>query len=130
MKRFDVAVVGVGIVGASAVYALARAGARVIALDAGVPGAGTSSTSFAWVNSVRKEPEVYHRLNAEGMAAHRALARELGADGGYHEGGSLEWSDDGDAAVELRSRVERLASRGYSAAWISRHDAQGLEPAL
>ena len=47
----DVAVIGMGIVGASAVYALARAGARVIALDAGVPGGGTSGTSFAWVNS-------------------------------------------------------------------------------
>jgi glycine/D-amino acid oxidase-like deaminating enzyme len=128
MKRYDVAVIGVGIVGASAVWALARAGARVIALDAGAPGAGTSRTSFAWVNSVRKEPEVYHRLNAEGMAAHRALARELGAEGGYHEGGSLEWSDEGD--TELRSRVERLAARGYSAAFISRDDAQALEPAL
>ena len=130
MKGYDVAVIGVGIVGASAVYALARAGARVVALDAGVPGAGTSSTSFAWVNSVRKEPEVYHRLNAEGMAAHRALARELGADGGYHEGGSLEWSEGGDAEKELRTRVARLASRGYSATLISRHEAQDLEPEL
>src|SRR5712692_9333983 len=130
MKRFDVAVVGVGIVGASAVYALARAGARVIALDAGVPGAGTSSTSFAWVNSVRKEPEVYHRLNAEGMAAHRQLARELGAEGGYHEGGSLEWAEGGDAEKELRTRVARLAARGYSATLISRHDALDHEPAL
>ena len=42
MKRYDVAVIGVGIVGASAVYALTRAGARVVALDAtsvGVSGA-------------------------------------------------------------------------------------------
>jgi glycine/D-amino acid oxidase-like deaminating enzyme len=130
MKGYDVAVIGVGIVGASAVYALARAGARVVALDAGVPGQGTSRTSFAWVNSVRKEPEVYHRLNAEGMAAHRALARELGAEGGYHEGGSLEWSEGGDADKELRVRVARLAVRGYSAMLISRQDALDLEPAL
>jgi glycine/D-amino acid oxidase-like deaminating enzyme len=130
MKHYDVAVIGVGIVGASAVYALARAGARVIAVDAGAPGAGTSRTSFAWVNSVRKEPEIYHRLNAEGMAAHRELARELGADGGYHEGGSLEWTEDGDAERELRTRVARLAARGYSATLISRHEAQDLEPDL
>jgi len=95
-----------------------------------VPGAGTSSTSFAWVNSVRKEPEVYHRLNAEGMAAHRRLARELGAEGGYHEGGSLEWAEGGDAEKELRTRVARLAARGYSATLISRHDALDHEPAL
>jgi glycine/D-amino acid oxidase-like deaminating enzyme len=130
MKRHEVAVIGIGIVGASAVYALARAGAGVIAFDAGVPGGGTSSTSFAWVNSVRKEPEVYHRLNAEGMAAHRRLARELGADAGYHEGGSLEWAEDGETEDELRARVERLAARGYQAAWISRERALSLEPAL
>ena len=130
MKRYDVAVVGVGIVGASAVYALTRARARVIALDAGVPGTGTSGSSFAWVNAVRKEPEVYHRLNAEGMAAHRLLARELGGDAGYHEGGSLEWAEGGDAERELRARVERLAGRGYSAEWISAEHALSMDPGL
>jgi glycine/D-amino acid oxidase-like deaminating enzyme len=130
MKGYDVAVIGVGIVGASAVHALARVGARVVAIDAGVPGGGTSGTSFAWVNSVRKEPEVYHRLNAEGLAAHRALARELGPDGGYHEGGSLEWADEGGGERELRARVERLAGRGYSATFVGRHEALALEGAL
>ena len=64
------------------------------------------------------------------MAAHRALARELGADGGYHEGGSLEWSEGGDAERELRTRVARLASRGYSTTLIGRDEAQDHEPAL
>jgi glycine/D-amino acid oxidase-like deaminating enzyme len=130
MKGYDVAVIGVGIVGASAVHALTGAGARVIALDAGVPGTGTSGSSFAWVNAVRKEPEVYHRLNAEGMAAHRHLARELGGDAGYHEGGSLEWAEGGDAERELRARVERLAGRGYSAQWISAERALSMDPGL
>jgi glycine/D-amino acid oxidase-like deaminating enzyme len=79
------------------------------------------------VNSVRKEPEVYHRLNLEGMAAHRALARELGPEGGYHEGGSLEWSADAD---ELRAQVNRLTAWGYDATWVSRDQASGLEPGL
>ncbi len=130
MKRYDVAVIGVGIVGASAIYALVRAGARVVAVDAGAPGAGTSRTSFAWVNAVRKEPEVYHRLNAAGMASHRQLARELGDGSGYHEGGSLEWADGGDDERELRARVERLAARGYPAEWISAERARRLEPGL
>src|SRR5712691_10786920 len=130
MKRCDVAVIGAGVVGASAVYAIARAGARVVALDAGVPGAGTSGSSFAWVNAVRKEPEVYHRLNAEGLAAHRQLARELGGDAGYHGGGSLEWAEAGDAERELRARVARLAGRGYSAEWISVERALSMDPGL
>jgi len=128
--KCDVAVVGLGIVGASAVYAVAWAGARVLALDAGTPGGGTSGSSFAWLNSVRKEPDVYHRLNATGMTAHRDLSHELGGDAGYHEGGSLEWADDSDAERELRERVHRLASRGYPADWISRERATELEPGL
>ncbi len=130
MNRYDVAVIGLGIVGASALYALARVGVRAVALDAGVPGAGTSSRSFAWVNAVRKEPEVYHRLNAEGMAAHRQLGRELGGDAGYHENGSLEWAGNDEDERELRERVDRLAGRGYAAAWISADRARHMEPGL
>jgi glycine/D-amino acid oxidase-like deaminating enzyme len=130
MNHYDVAIVGLGIVGASAVYAAAWAGARVLALDAGAPGGGTSGTSFAWLNSVRKEPDVYHRLNAAGMTAHRELSRELGGDAGYHDGGSLEWADAGGAERELRERVHQLAARGYPAEWISRERATELEPGL
>ena len=130
MKSYDVAVVGVGIVGASAIYALARAGVRVVGIDAGIPGAGTSGTSFAWLNAVRKEPEAYHRLNADGMAAHRRLAKALGGDVGHHDGGSLEWAVGDEAQRELRARVERLRARGYAAEWITRADARRFEPGL
>jgi len=130
MKHYDVAVIGLGIVGASATYAAAWSGARVLALDAGTAGGGTSGTSFAWLNSVRKEPDVYHRLNAAGMTAHRELSRELGGDAGYHDGGSLEWAEAEDEERELRERVHRLAGRGYPADWISRERAAALEPGL
>jgi len=130
MKHYDVAVIGLGIVGVSAAYAAAWAGARVLALDAGTPGGGTSGTSFAWLNSVRKEPDVYHRLNAAGMTAHRELSRELGGDAGYHDGGSLEWAEAEDEERELRERVHRLAGRGYPAEWISRERAAAMEPGL
>ena len=130
MKHYDVAVIGLGIVGVSAAYAAAWAGARVLALDAGTPGGGMSGTSFAWLNSVRKEPDVYHRLNAAGMTAHRELSRELGGDAGYHDGGSLEWAEAEDEERELRERVHRLAGRGYPAEWISRERAAAMEPGL
>ena len=130
LSSYDLAVVGVGIVGASAVYAATRAGARVVALDAGAPGAGTSSASFAWLNACKKEPESYHRLNAAGMAAHRKLARELGGDKAYHDGGSLEWAEDDEKVAELRARVERLAGRDYAATFITRELALSLEPGL
>jgi glycine/D-amino acid oxidase-like deaminating enzyme len=130
MKRIDLTIIGLGVIGASAAYAATRGGARVVAFDAGAPGEGTSGTSFAWLNAVRKEPEAYHRLNADGMAAHVELARELGAGGGHHAGGSLEWAQDDAQRRELRERVARLAQRGYPAEWIERDRALAMEPAL
>jgi glycine/D-amino acid oxidase-like deaminating enzyme len=130
MNHHDVAVVGLGIVGACAVYGAAQAGARVVALDAARPGDGTSGTSFAWLNANRKEPEAYHRLNADAMTAHEQLARELGGEAGFHAGGSLEWAEGGAEEQELRARVERLARRGYAAAFLPRARLAALEPAL
>jgi glycine/D-amino acid oxidase-like deaminating enzyme len=123
-------VVGLGLVGASATFFAARAGARVLAVDADAPGTGTTSSSFAWLNANRKEPDAYHRLNAAGMAAHRALALELGDAYGHHDGGSLEWVEGDEAQRELRARVGRLAGRGYRAELISRDDALAFEPGL
>ena len=126
----DVVVIGAGIVGASVAYALARGGARVVVLDAGTPGAGTSGTSFAWLNSVRKEPEAYHRLNASSMAAYRELAQELGDDLGVHPGGSLEWAESPESRRALSDQVDRLASWGYAASFIGRERALEMEPHL
>jgi glycine/D-amino acid oxidase-like deaminating enzyme len=130
VKQFDVAVVGAGILGACAAWHLARAGRSVVVLEAGEPGNGTSANSFAWVNAVRKEPEAYHRLNADGVAAYAALASELRGDVGYRPGGSLEWTDDAASDAELRGRVARLAHRGYAAELVTREAALALEPGL
>lgn len=128
--RRDVAVIGAGILGAAAAYYLTGAGRRVVVVEAGEPASGTTGSSFTWVNAVRKEPEAYHRLNAEGVRAWPALARELGGDAGYHGAGCLEWVENGAERDELRARIERIASRGYAARWIRRDEALAMEPGL
>src|SRR5688572_7825854 len=49
MDEADVVVVGAGIVGLSAARALAAAGARVVVLDRGQPGAEASSAAAGWL---------------------------------------------------------------------------------
>ena len=78
---FDVAVIGAGIVGASAAFRLSEAGRSVVVLEAGTPAGKTTGNSFAWLNAVSKEPEAYHRLNALGMEEHRRIAADAGAAG-------------------------------------------------
>ena len=127
---YDVAVIGAGVLGAAAAYRLACAGRRVVVLEAREPASGASGNSFAWLNAVSKEPEAYHRLNADGIAEYEGLAEELGADIGLHGGGSLQWAAGDAGHAMIRERTAQLVGRGYAAEWISREDALRLEPDL
>ena len=129
-QTYDVAVIGAGILGAAAAYRLACAGRRVLVIEAREPASGASGNSFSWLNAVSKEPEAYHRLNADGIVEYERLTEALGTEIGVHGGGSLQWSDAPDEQARLRERTARLAERGYQADWISRDEALRLEPGL
>ena len=106
MSTFDAIVIGAGIVGAGAAFALTRAGSRVALLDAGPAGSapgetgGTSRATFSWINATAKtDRKDYHRLNADGLEHYRALAREFGEGRlGLHPTGMIAWADPGDEA--------------------------------
>src|SRR5882762_5926406 len=120
-------VIGAGVMGASAAYRLAQAGAAVTVLEATRIGGGTSGISFAWTNAHKKPPKPYHDLNVAGMKAHAALADEFGATPWWHGGGSLEWEAEPDRAAQ-RENIEQLRSWGYAAEWITLRQVQELEP--
>lgn len=123
-----VAVIGAGIVGAAVARELVRKGAVVTVFEQRFPGHGTSSTSFAWINSHSKEPDTYHRLNVEGCAEHRRLARESAAPPSwYFETGNLVWADERTTPL-LEERVRRLQARGYPHRWLEPSEARALEP--
>jgi glycine/D-amino acid oxidase-like deaminating enzyme len=123
-------VVGAGCVGASVACRLAQRGAAVTVLEAGLPGAGTSGASFAWVNSFNKTPRDYHELNVAGMEEHGALAKELGGGGWLHQEGALAWEEAPAPRARLDQTVQRLAGWGYAVERISPRQARGLEPDL
>jgi len=50
VAKQKIIVVGVGIVGASIAYHLARAGAAVTVLEQNCPASGVTGKSFAWIN--------------------------------------------------------------------------------
>jgi glycine/D-amino acid oxidase-like deaminating enzyme len=122
------AVIGAGVVGAAIAYRLAAGGARVVLVDAGEPGAGTSARSFAWLNGNDKRPAAYGRLNAEGIEAHRRLARGLGEAGWLHQSGNLMFTTGDPAALE--ARVGRLRALEYPAELVALERARGLEPGV
>lgn len=126
-----IAVIGAGVLGAAVARELARRGADVSVYEQLTPGAGTSMTSFAWVNSHNKRPREYHDLNLAGMAEHRALqAESRSGSRWFFATGHVEWAAGGDHAADLTARVDRLASWAYPARWLLPREARALEPDL
>jgi glycine/D-amino acid oxidase-like deaminating enzyme len=127
----DIVVAGAGVVGSAVAYFLAREGASVIVVEAKRPGAGTSSTTFSWLNANHKTPREYFDLNLAGMRAHAALRDELGAAPWLHDGGNLEWAATESERAELRERIARLQAWGYDASLLAPDDVRSrLEPEL
>jgi glycine/D-amino acid oxidase-like deaminating enzyme len=124
----QVVVIGAGVYGAAVAASLARRGARVTVVDAGVPAGGTSGATFSWTNSCGKQPRPYHDLSVASMDAHRRLAAEVPHSDWYHEGGNLEWAADEATREELRRKVAGVLDYGYEARWLSRSEALRLEP--
>lgn len=134
-------VIGGGIIGMATAWNLAKSGAQVTMLEARGFAGGTSSTSFAWLNSSSKTPYVYHRLNVAGMAEHRAVAEELGNSPWLHWGGNLIWDssntsgtvDEPDVPARgesLMGRVNRLKDWDYPVTWMTRSDVIAEQPEI
>ncbi|MFE3037870.1 NAD(P)/FAD-dependent oxidoreductase [Streptomyces canus] len=126
-----VAVIGVGVLGASVAWNLSRQGADVVLIDARRPGEGVTNWSFAWVNASNKTVrKSYFDLNVAGMAAHRELATAIGPDSWWYPSGHLRWADDPAGATQLLERAELLANWGYRVEVLTAAEARRLEPAL
>ena len=107
----NVAVVGAGIVGGAIAFHLARRGAEVTLIDAGEPGMGATSHSFAWINSFGKEPRHYGALNRRALDTWDRFARLLDADIGLRWGGQLTWAATDDVAEALAAKVAVVGLR-------------------
>jgi glycine/D-amino acid oxidase-like deaminating enzyme len=125
-----VAVIGAGIIGAALADRLAHRGVSVTVVDSGQPGAGTSGTSLAWLNSNQKLPRHYHDVSVRAMADWRRLAEGFGMPSWYVPTGSLTWAQTDEQCAALGRRVERLRSWGYPAVELTAGQAAALEPSL
>lgn len=132
--KFDVIIIGGGIIGCCCAGYLSRAGKRVALLERGQIAQGTTSNSFSWANASSKTSnEAYHRLNAMGVDAYKALAQEFSAAMiGVNAVGALFLADESDAPgmKDLLARQERLNTFGYGAEMLSNAILRQIEPGL
>jgi len=126
MQTYDVIVVGNGLAGAALSYELAKAGRSVLLMDDGNPESGTRY-SYGGIGYWAGTSELTTELLEAGLARHRALSDELGAQTQFRELDLL-------LTVEKGADVETLKA-DYSAfaqppAYVSPQEAQAIEPQL
>ncbi|MFE9122326.1 NAD(P)/FAD-dependent oxidoreductase [Streptomyces sp. NPDC007172] len=127
-----VAVIGVGVLGASVGWNLSRHGVKVAFVDAGQPGEGVTNWSFSWANASNKTArKSYFDLNVAGMATYRELARTIGPGSWWHPSGHLRWADNPADEANLLKTADLLASWDYQAEVYTGAEVRRLlEPAL
>lgn len=125
--RLRVVVAGAGILGASAAWHLAQAGADVTVIDRAGPATHASRGSFAWINATwSKQPRAYHALNQAGVARWRLLQPELKLP--VRWGGSLEGVADATLEATLAGRVAEQSAWGEATRIVAGAELAALEP--
>jgi glycine/D-amino acid oxidase-like deaminating enzyme len=126
----SVVVIGAGVIGLSLAWQLATLGAKVTVVEADRPGAGTSSTSFAWANASSKVDYStnYFTLNNLALQEHHALAAQVGGETWLHATGDIELAGDAAEVTTLERKVAKLQLLGYRAELLTPETLEDLEP--
>lgn len=119
----DVIVVGAGIIGAAIALALARSGARVRVVDAGLGGA--TGAAFGWINASFHLGPAHFALRQAGISAWHRLAAETPVPVNFC--GALCWEEQGTA---LTAQGQALEALGYPVQRVTRAQIAAMEPAV
>ena len=87
--HFEVIVIGGGIIGLSSGYYLSRSGRKVLVLDRGEFGSGSSGACDDMILLQSKNPGVTLELAMESLELYRKLEGELGVDLGFKQMGCM-----------------------------------------
>jgi sarcosine oxidase subunit beta len=125
----DAIVIGGGIIGVACALFIARAGLRVVLLERGGLGSGTSRTGQGGVGVDLDLPEWDLHWHAAAMASYAELNAE-GFDPDYSRCGGLLVSEDEGDAEHSRAGVARLKAIGLAVDWLDPGELRQAEPAL
>ncbi|MDT0345148.1 NAD(P)/FAD-dependent oxidoreductase [Streptomyces litchfieldiae] len=126
----EVAVVGAGAVGAATAYFAARAGLRVVVLDRGAPGGGTSSAGEGNVLVSDKDTGPELDLARYSQRVWREDLAEHGHHWEFEAKGGVVVAASGRSLADLRALAARQRAAGVAVEDAGPDDLPGLEPEL
>jgi glycine oxidase len=136
-SSFDVAVVGGGVIGLSIAWRAAQRGLRVVVLERGRLGEGTTFVAagmIAPVSEARSTEQALMHLALRSARAYPEFVAELTAAGGHDPGflacGTLAAARDRDEAEALERELTLRRSLGLPVSRLLPSHARRVEPAL
>ena len=127
--KFDVIIVGAGIVGAACADEFASRGMRVIVVDRDMVGGGATAAGMGHV-VVMDDSEAQFALTRYSQRLWQALRQEAPADVEYDQCGTIWVAADGDEMVEVRRKHEYYACRAVPTKVLDADALKRLEPNL
>lgn len=123
----DVVVIGAGIIGVSAAYALAKAGHSVALVEKGVVAGEQSSRNWGWCRVLnRDEREI--PLMQHSHELWETLPGEIGADMGFRRNGLVYVTKDPQQLANWRSWLDTAQGYQVQARMIDAEEAKRLTP--
>ncbi len=116
-RKYDVIIVGAGIVGLACAYFLADSGLGVLVLDRGLPGSGASVRTGGGVRSqFATIPNI--QLSQLSVRIWDSFEERFGIDPRFHSIGYLFLARSVETAVGLKSRVELQNAHGVPSEYL------------
>ncbi|MGC2288966.1 MAG: FAD-dependent oxidoreductase [Thermoplasmata archaeon] len=128
-SEFDVAIVGAGIIGASCASECTRAGLRVVVIESGEPGGGTTSTNMGQI-IVEDGSEAEFLLTRFATRLWRELAPELPPDAEFQRLGTIWVATDEEEMRAVERRKRFYSAHGVPAEVLSAEALRREEPNL
>ena len=131
MEKFDIVVIGGGVIGVSIAYHLARFGCRnVLLLERGQLGGGTTAQSSCILRTHYSVPENVTLAKAAIAIFNEfpAYLEDAEAESGYNRCGMMLLAGDGPRSAALRETLAIERGLGIDARELSVGDAQRIQP--
>jgi sarcosine oxidase subunit beta len=129
-QKWDVVVVGGGLIGSAAGYHLARSGARTLLIEQGDLASGASGANFGLVQVQDAEFGFDLELTLQGYEIFESLEAELDYDLEYHRTGSLLLIENEQQRTIVERRAARLQAAGVAVQVLEGEEVCRLEPSL